>query len=118
MCEGYGEEKQGREGSTKDEKAKLRMADVIRESQKVQLCTFASLLKVQTFKFAPVGADAKFTCVGGRENTSTLTPALLHRPSFRVPMVFTFWVVAVDAELFQCGRAEQRHVFIAVDKAV
>lgn len=106
MCEGYWEEKQGREGGKRDEKGKLRMADVIRESRKGQLCAFASLLKIQTFKFAPVGADAKFACAWESENRSRHTPASLHRPSYRLPMVFTFWIVAVEAELFQCGQAE------------
>jgi len=94
VCGGYAEEKQARERRMRDEKGKLGMADVIRESRKGQLCVSASSLKIQNFKFSPVGADAKFACVWERENTSTCTPALLHRASYRLPTVFTSWIVA------------------------
>lgn len=63
VCEGYWEEKQGKGGRMRHEKGKLTMTDVIRDSQKGQLCVFASLLKIQALKFAPVGVDAKFECV-------------------------------------------------------
>lgn len=52
-------------------------------SQKGQFCEFAVLLKIQSFKFSHVGADAKF-CVREKENTSTRTPASVHRPSYGV----------------------------------
>lgn len=63
MCEGHWEEKQGKGGRMRGEKGKLKMTDVIRVSQKGRLCVFASFLKIQNFKFAPVGVDAKFECV-------------------------------------------------------
>lgn len=42
------------------------------------------------FEFAPVGADIKITCVCEKENTSTHFSASLHRPSYRLHIVFTF----------------------------